>query len=595
MAVISETLKIVFLLSPGTGSTSTSKFLIDNFDADWVLAGPEHKHLTVNKFPRNFRELGFQYVTTTRNPFDFYISQYHKKKQWEGKHESFEIAKKYSFSDFIKAILPEIPDGIIHPSFINNSDLIFRKETLTQDIKELLEALGIKKTVKLPKINISKDLNHDLAEWYDEEIIDLIYTKHRDHFERFGYSYDTLKPNKKLYISPGFLKKYRQNSALMCIEAQGRLFLSNTSNNIIDFNSKNYSFKNHFIKLQSKCFSERRALFSNQSSFLEVIFPNTHSIFSDVISEKEKRIDVDAPSFIEKNCKKIDPNIKYYGFFRDRTDRELCFPETDSHWSDYGGYLAYRQICEDISVPPHDLSDKHFTDKKITGDLGTKFYPERTSISRSFGNSIFNEIASEPELVYDSKVEVTGKFQIFLNQNSDNEKTCIVFGDSYFYTIIKLLATHFKNTYFIHTAFIGTDINQYISPNVIISAHTERFLSQISINAPAANIIDEYKAKAQQNYSDGLIQEPFISPNLAYINDDILPLIVGIDRCYRDITGANPEDVGPGRICELYTSLFNRTPKLSNVIDKLRRHNKADTLIAEFINSDEFKAKYPST
>ncbi len=162
MAVVIPDLNMIFFLSPGTGSTSLSKFFIDELCGEWIIDAVAGKHAT----PSDVRAHGYDLssyicVTTTRNPFDFYISQYHKKRTWAGDDPSLVFARTHDFLAFLDRVLPDTPDGLLHPAFLNHADIVLRKEFLREDVRELLNYFRVDLEAELPTENVSDGLVHN--------------------------------------------------------------------------------------------------------------------------------------------------------------------------------------------------------------------------------------------------------------------------------------------------------------------------------------------------------------------------------------------------------------------------------------------------
>ncbi|MET1081388.1 MAG: hypothetical protein ABWY06_25590 [Pseudomonas sp.] len=212
MAIFIKKIKTLFFLSPGTGSTSLSSWLIEHMDGEWVLdplAYPlNYKHAT----PEEVKAAGLQLsefivATTTRHPLDFYISQYNTKSIRVFDDPWFHKAKKSSFKDFLRLFVEAAPEGVVHPVYIRSADVIFRKECLERDVNEFLQLLGAQEVASLPQLNVARNLSHDFSDWYDEESKQWVLKKHKVHFDQFEYSDGKLAPGGSMRISNGLSVK----------------------------------------------------------------------------------------------------------------------------------------------------------------------------------------------------------------------------------------------------------------------------------------------------------------------------------------------------------------------------------------------------
>jgi hypothetical protein len=84
----------------------------------------------------------------------------------------------------------------------------------------------------------------------------------------------------------------------------------------------------------------------------------------------------------------------------------VCSP-TDSHWTDYGAFLAYRRFAEEARtlVPTRVIApnDVVFSRAAVAGDLGHKLGPARSSLQ-----PVGHVRHCEARLIYDNCIQNTG-------------------------------------------------------------------------------------------------------------------------------------------------------------------------------------------
>lgn len=143
------------------------------------------------------------------------------------------------------------------------------------------------------------------------------------------------------------------------------------------------------------------------------------------------------------------------------------FFATDHHWKNTGSYRGYREVlkllgCDETPLQPMServLSDR-FYGSYARGDLSC--YNEKFTVyefdfpamecrvdgyeSENYGNQEYYLAGNMP-------VEAYGKFygldngEVFYSTNRPERENLLIIGDSYDNAIIRLLATHFNNTY----------------------------------------------------------------------------------------------------------------------------------------------------
>jgi len=161
-----------------------------------------------NKIGKN--EAGYYIFTFVRNPFKRIVSLYVNK--FEDREKIVEtgffqyqrymggiINQNISFGSFVK-IISNIPDKFSERHFISQSFFIERinkplfigkLENLNKDFGYVCNKVGIEK--KLSKSN--KSFNYDYRDYYNIEILDMVYHRYKNDVIGFGYEneYEELK------------------------------------------------------------------------------------------------------------------------------------------------------------------------------------------------------------------------------------------------------------------------------------------------------------------------------------------------------------------------------------------------------------------
>jgi hypothetical protein len=155
-------------------------------------------------------EAGYYVFTFVRNPFKRIVSLYVNKFEHREKIvDAFFQYKRYmggiieqntSFGRFVK-IISNIPDVFSERHFISQSffverciykpNFIGKLENLNEDFGYLCDTVGIEK--KLSKSN--KSFNYDYRDYYNIEILDMVYHRYKKDVIGFGYEneYEELK------------------------------------------------------------------------------------------------------------------------------------------------------------------------------------------------------------------------------------------------------------------------------------------------------------------------------------------------------------------------------------------------------------------
>lgn len=213
MALIDRAAGIILTAAPGTGSTA----LISSFTSSRATTpvpldgandpgGVDAKHGTVSQLvaagflsPAH----GLRIVTTTRNPFDYYVAEWQRtrtrwvvelkdRRSWvhtqPGAIERIVDAVTLDFEPWLRKAL-DLDDGSrpvqrrVNPNHVEEADVVLRMESLEADLSSLLGLdLGV------PRVNVTE---RDRAYWrhYTSTARTLVETAHGADLGRFDYAF----------------------------------------------------------------------------------------------------------------------------------------------------------------------------------------------------------------------------------------------------------------------------------------------------------------------------------------------------------------------------------------------------------------------
>ena len=181
--------KITFIHQPKTGGMSMHYWFFKNFPQceHYLTEGHEHSKRTKEVFKN---ETGFTF-SIVRNPWDWYVSRYTH-------YMSGRPRSKYHFVDFLMMLNYGINGKIL----ISKSPLEFEKFHEDVDIVFRLEEIGEKFKVihnitncyePLDFVNITRRKWEHYSFYYDEEMRQIVHTRHRDFIEKWGYKFEDLR------------------------------------------------------------------------------------------------------------------------------------------------------------------------------------------------------------------------------------------------------------------------------------------------------------------------------------------------------------------------------------------------------------------
>lgn len=155
------------------------------------------------------------------------------------------------------------------------------------------------------------------------------------------------------------------------------------------------------------------------------------------------------------------------------------FPErqtrTDSHYSPIGNMhlaaeVARQMLSENPKEAVDDLQARISTKYKFVGDLGVQCRPN------------IEEYLSSPPLIEEIKVAsngiVSGNMGIISlvrSPRARTDRTLLIFGDSFFRSMLTELARYWKNIVFMRTKFFHAEMVHAISPDDVVCGLAERY------------------------------------------------------------------------------------------------------------------------
>jgi hypothetical protein len=161
----------------------------------------------------------------------------------------------------------------------------------------------------------------------------------------------------------------------------------------------------------------------------------------------------------------------------------LVYTKTNTHWTDRGAFIAYRQPSDEIesSVPMRGVDDANIDWIEVIrpGDLGSRMQPEEQSL-----HAYAHPSNPQARLVYDNCIFNHGRRAEF-ECAAAPDSTCLVLGTSSARSIVHLLAEGFKRLVFVHLSTLDYALVSEVNPDVVISIFGEVFMLRVPVDAPA--------------------------------------------------------------------------------------------------------------
>ena len=193
------------------------------------------------------------------------------------------------------------------------------------------------------------------------------------------------------------------------------------------------------------------------------------------------------PQYLPKWCSKVGPsitdvlvknlneqkNIKWMDLrpcLAEAAKKRKVYFKYDSHWNDYGSYIAYQYIMQrinkDVKISPLEGNNIRFTLKKVSGDLASViglegFLIEETEVAEIITTKAIKTNNNQDWESFNKKG--------FATLASNSSARAIILCDSYVYPMIKYLQETFSYTFFIYHNKMS------FNKNLILRQHPDIF------------------------------------------------------------------------------------------------------------------------
>jgi hypothetical protein len=275
----------------------------------------------------------------------------------------------------------------------------------------------------------------------------------------------------------------------------GRMFLANDSNKLLSQHSGEVRFSDDDLRRWRLTLETRAAWLEQRGcAYFFLVPPNAHSVFpedlpDDVRSAPERPIH-QLMRCLEEAGSDVHFTYPLEELVAEKHGELPVYPVTDTHWTAWGEFIAYRRLVEDmqargIELDPVEADSVGFRTVKSTGDLGYKVEPNQ------YSDTVRAHVrGSRSRRLYDNNlVPTTGA--IIITERDDGAPTrCLVFGDSYSYGVLEFLAETFSRVMFVHTPTLDFSIVAEESPDVVVSILNERFLIMRPSDLPGLTVRD---------------------------------------------------------------------------------------------------------
>ncbi len=245
------------------------------------------------------------------------------------------------------------------------------------------------------------------------------------------------------------------------------LFLANDTNRSVDQFTGKVTLNEDQIK-SWMLFSKKLSIYQIKTKFLYIIANSKEKVFPQYYPfdmSDRSLTEVVESIFIENQVEYINPRNVL-------RRNEYSYYKTDTHWSDLGAYIAYREVLNKTDNIDY-IEEPEFTDVEVIGDLGSKLSPRERTIKKKFKNGLL----IEPNLVFHNKLSKTGAIKVLVNNEINNNKTVLIFGGSSMENFSPYFSYSFHRVITINLpGSVVDEIVDFEKPDLLLMQTNERYL-----------------------------------------------------------------------------------------------------------------------
>lgn len=152
---------------------------------------------------------------------------------------------------------------------------------------------------------------------------------------------------------------------------------------------------------------------------------------------------------------------------------------TDTHCSDRGAMTATVEVAKTLGLPMDEVISRFANDRyrseEIVGDLGSKLTPVQASSTQRLESFDYRKV-----VVYDNGLPFFGRIVVTENRDALLQETCLVFGSSSSYPMLKYSSRIFHRVVLAHTAAnLDPQLISKLKPHYVVGQTNARFIVRV--------------------------------------------------------------------------------------------------------------------
>ena len=288
----------------------------------------------------------------------------------------------------------------------------------------------------------------------------------------------------------------------------GFLFMANDNNRVVDQHTGALALDPSQLEGWGAVLERRAELFAERDcAYLVMVAPDSHAVYPEYMPADLQPAPERPVHQLIAHLERTNSPVRIIYPLEDLLSRKperLVSSRVDSHWTDYGAFVAFQRVMEEagrlVATRPVGERDVIFEDADVSGDLGQKFDPPRQA-QQPCGRMRYRTA----RLVYDNCVEGTGSLAV-THCVPAPAVTCLLLGDSYSYWLARYMAECFRRLVFAHAPTLDLALVEAAQPDIAITIIAERFLVVVPDDERGRSV----REREERKRSIGRIRQPLL-------------------------------------------------------------------------------------
>ncbi|MGI1658568.1 MAG: alginate O-acetyltransferase AlgX-related protein [Desulfitobacterium sp.] len=232
--------------------------------------------------------------------------------------------------------------------------------------------------------------------------------------------------------------------------------------------------------------TEKEWLAKRGIQFLVVVAPNKESIY---------------PEYLPNNIRKINDGTRLEqlkSYLQEKSDinvldlrtpllehkgNSLLYYRTDTHWNEYGAFVAYQQIINELQKEDRNLKPNSYTDFSVVSETKKLRLDLANMLAMDLSDEMISFKPNNPWKASFVEVDKTlyPNSELLIAKEIDNKNAprLLMFRDSFTNNMVDFLSEHFSRSTYVWDYSFNPEVIELESPDIVILEIVERALPRL--------------------------------------------------------------------------------------------------------------------